>query len=122
MNYINKYAYYTKSAIHSIMRYSIDLRKRVLSFIETGGSITDASRRFSVSRSIIYKWINADDPFTYQKPGPRKPRSLDPQLLKQHVLDFPDHSLRERASYFGVSPFCVWYGLKNIGYTYKKRN
>ena len=60
------------------MRYSIDLRKRVLDFVEAGGSKAEASRRFSVSRTIIYEWLDASNPFTYEKPGPvdRAPLTL----------------------------------------------
>ena len=46
------------------MRYSIDLRKGVLSFIEAGGSKAEAARRFSVSRTTIYQWLEATDPFS----------------------------------------------------------
>ena len=63
------------------MVYSLDLRKRVLDFIATGGSKTEASRRFSVARSTLYKWLNAPDPFKRHKPGPRRPRTLDPDAL-----------------------------------------
>ena len=52
------------------MRYSQDLRKRVLDFIAAGGSKAEASRRFQVSRRCIYNWLDAVDPFTYEKPGP----------------------------------------------------
>ena len=102
------------------MRYSADLRKRVLDFIKAGGSKVEACRRFSISRATLYKWLNAKDPFAYQKPGPRGPRSIDYDALKQHVADFPDQTLKERACHFGVSTFCISYGLKNIGCTRKK--
>ena len=48
------------------MRYSQDLRKRVIDFIAAGGS----KGRFGVSRRCIYNWLDAADPFTYEKPGP----------------------------------------------------
>ncbi len=104
------------------MRYSIDLRKRVLDFVEAGGSKAEAFRRFSVSRTIIYKWLNASSPFAYQKPGPRGSRVLDPDALKKHVSDFPDQTLSERACHFGVSPFCIWYRLQKLRYTRKKHS
>ena len=53
-----------------IMRYSSDLRKRVLDFVNNGGSKAEASRTFSVSRKVIYNWMAAEAPFTYEKPGP----------------------------------------------------
>ena len=102
------------------MRYSSDLRKRVLDFIETGGSKTEASRRFGVSRPTIDKWLKATDPLAYEKPGPRTPTRLDPDALKAHVNAFPDQTLAERADYFQVSTFCIWYGLKRIGCPRKK--
>ena len=70
----------------SIMRYSPDLRKRVLDFIQAGGSKTEAAKRFNVGRTTIYKWLNAPDPFAYQRPGPRGPRSIDYDALKQHMI------------------------------------
>ena len=88
----------------SIMRYSPDLRKRVLDFIQAGGSKTEAAKRFNVGRTTIYKWLNAPDPFAYQRPGPRGPRSIDYDALKQlYPADFPDQTLKERAVHFGVS-------------------
>ena len=99
------------------MRYSPDLRKRVLDFIQAGGSKTEAAKRFNVGRTTIYKWLNAKAPFTYQKPGPR---SIDYEALKQHITEFPDQTLKERAAHFGVSAFCIGYSLKRLGYTRKK--
>ena len=102
------------------MAYSLDLRKRVLDFIAAGGGKTEAERRFSVSRTIIYRWLNASDALARQKPGPRQPRDLDPDVLRKHVADFPDQTYAERADHFGVSKSCIWYGLKRIGCTRKK--
>ena len=58
------------------MAYSLDLRKRVLDFIATGGSKTEASRRFSVARSTLYKWLNA--PENVINPGPVARELLTP--------------------------------------------
>ena len=102
------------------MRYSPDLRKRVLDFIAAGGSKAEASRRFQVSRRSIYNWLDAVDPFAYEKPGPRKPYRLDPEALAEHVKEFPDSTQKERAAHFGVSQRCICYGLKRIGCTRKK--
>ena len=104
-----------------IMRYSIDLRQRVLKYIQEGGTKVSASQRFSVSRGVIYQWLKAEAPLTYQKPGPRGPRLLDPSALKQHVLEFPDQTLSERGRHFQVSKSSVWYGLRKLGLTRKKR-
>ena len=39
------------------MSYSIDLRERVIKFIENGGSKMEAVRTFSVCRVTIYSWL-----------------------------------------------------------------
>ena len=103
------------------MRYSIDLRKRVLDFVKNGGSKAKASRTFNVSRTAIYQWLAAEDPLTWKKPGPRGPRLLDYQALKKHVADFPDKTLAERAEDFGVSKDGIWYALSKLGITRKKK-
>ena len=103
------------------MRYSSDLRWRVLTFVENGGSKVQAAQRFGVSRASIYRWLNATDPLDYQKPGPREPRLLDYQHLEQHVAEFPDLTQQERAKHFGVSRACIGHGLQKIGCVCKKK-
>ncbi len=102
------------------MAYSTDLRKRVLDFIHTGGKKSEASRRFSVDRSTVYRWLSAKTPFAPQKPGPKNMRCLDEAALKKHVADFPDLTQNERASHFGVSASSIRYGLRKLGITRKK--
>lgn len=102
------------------MTYSTDLRQRVLDFIRTGGRKSEASRRFSVNRSTIYRWLSAEDPLTPAKPGPKKMRVLDEAALRKHVSDFPDLTQNERATHLGVSEASIGYGLRKLGITRKK--
>ena len=103
------------------MSYSSDFRKCVLDFVAKGGSKAEASRRFGISRGIIYKWLVAPDPLTAQKPGPQGSRTLDYPALQQHVADFPEAPQQERAAHFGVSRHGIWYALKKLNITRKKR-
>ena len=67
--------------VHSryvFMRCSIDLRKRVLEFVNSGSSKSEAARIFKVSRSSIYTWLKSQDALSYRKPGPTGPRSRRP--------------------------------------------
>ena len=102
--------------------YSTDLRKRVLDFIQTGGKKSEASRRFSVDRSTIYRWLGAEDPLATEKPGPKNMRCLDESELKKHVAEFPDLTQDERATYFGVSVSSIGYGLRKLGNLTRKKN
>ncbi|MYG05973.1 hypothetical protein F4167_05030 [Candidatus Poribacteria bacterium] len=104
-----------------VMRYSTDLRKSVLDFVNNGGSKAEAERTFGVSRQAIYNWLEAEAPFTYQKPGPKGPRSIDYDALGKHVADFPDKTLVERADHFGVSKGCISYAFEKLNITRKKR-
>ena len=103
------------------MSYSSDFRKCVLDFVNNGGSKAEASRQFGISRTIIYEWLAAEDPLTSKRPGPQGPRTLDYQALQQHVADFPDATQQERAAHFGVSKHGIWYALKKLNITRKKR-
>ena len=40
------------------MSYSLDLRQKVINYIENGGKITEAAKKFGVGRATIYKWLN----------------------------------------------------------------
>ena len=106
--------------VFMIMAYSTDLRKSVLDFINKGGSKTAAKRIFGVSRTTIYNWLEAEDPFACEKPGPKGPWHIDYDALQQHVADFPDSTLAERAKHFGVSNSCIWYALGKLNITRKK--
>ena len=103
------------------MAYSTDLRKRVLEFIANGGSKAAAERRFGISRRTIYNYLEAEDPLACKKPGPKGPRTIDYDALRQHVADFPDRTLAERAHHFGVSPHGIFYALSKLNITRKKK-
>jgi transposase len=107
--------------VFMFMRYSTDLRKCVLDFINNGGSKASAERTFGVSRRAIYNWLEAKDPLAHEKPGPRGPRDIDYDALREHVADFPDKTLTERAKHFGVSKGCISYAFEKLNITRKKR-
>jgi transposase len=102
------------------MRCSQDLRKRVIDFVRGGGSKTEAARRFQVSRASVYNWTNAPDGLAYQRPGPKGPRRLDWQALRQEVATHPDRTQQERARQFGVSRHCIWQALQQMKLSRKK--
>ncbi|MCS7225552.1 MAG: transposase, partial [Gloeomargarita sp. SKYB31] len=39
------------------MCYSLDLREKVMAFIENGHSITQAAKVFNIGRATIYRWL-----------------------------------------------------------------
>ncbi|HEX1501995.1 TPA: helix-turn-helix domain-containing protein, partial [Streptococcus pneumoniae] len=82
------------------MAYSIDFRKKVLSYCERIGSITEASHVFQISRNTIYGWLKLKKKtgeLNHQVKG-TKPRKVDRDRLKNYLTDNPDAYLTEIAS------------------------
>jgi len=100
--------------------YALDLRERVVKFIQAGGSKAEAARRFDLGRRTVYRYLAA------AKAGglaPKKSwgkwRKLDPQKLSTHVQAHPDATLKELETVFGVSHNAVWVRLGKLGFTLK---
>jgi transposase len=104
------------------MRCSTDLRKRVIKFVQGGGSKAEAARRFQVSRTSVYNWTGVPDGLSYQRPGPKGPRRLDWAALRAHVEKYPDYMQKERARSFGVSRHCLWHALQRMHLSRKKND
>jgi len=66
------------------MTYSVDLRERVIGFVKSGGSKSEAARQFKVSRWCVYECLSRDslEPAKQVCPGPWK---LAPESLEAHV-------------------------------------
>jgi transposase len=101
--------------------YALDLRERVVKFIQGGGSKAEAARRFALARSSVYRYLTA------AQKGALPPktswgtwRKLDPQKLQAHVKKHPDATLKELQTVFGVSHHAVWVRLGQLGFTLKK--
>ena len=102
------------------MSYSIDLRQRVVAFVQEGGSKAEAARRFQVSLWCIFNWMQRKD--LQPCPALRRVRKLNWQALKAHVQAHPDALLRERAAHFNVHINAIWYALSQMKISYKKKS
>ena len=102
------------------MAYSVDLRKRVVEFVRSGGSKAEASRRFKVSRWCVFDWLQRED-LTPRRPLEGHNRRMDWDELKRNVSDFPDWPLKRRARLFKASPSAICMALRKMGITVKKK-
>jgi transposase len=101
--------------------YALDLRERVVKFIQNGGSKAEAARRFDLGRSSVYRYWDAVQTGTLApKTSWGKWRKLDPEKLQAHVKKHPDATLKELQTVFGVSHHAVWVRLGQLGFTLKK--
>src|ERR1035438_7377973 len=88
--------------------YALDLRERVVKFIQGGGSKVEAARRFELARSSVYRYLVAAQKGALPpKTSWGKWRKLDPEKLRAHVKKHPDATLKGIQKVFGVSHHAV---------------
>lgn len=102
------------------MAYSLDLRIRVIDYLENGGSVTKAAKLFQVGRASIYRWLNRET--LESTKVKRRSRKLDWSDLKKDVEKNPERRLIDRAKQFGVRPSAISYALKIMKMTRKKNS
>lgn len=104
--------------------YSIDLRERVLSYIEDGHTQKEASDVFNIPRQTIYNWFclkTETGDLEMRRSGKRRSSKFDEEKLKETILLHPDYYLSEIAVVFKATPSGVCRALKRFGITRKKR-
>lgn len=100
------------------MAYGIDLRRRVVDFVRSGGSKVGAHRLFKVSLWCVNDWCQRDSLEANSPPG--RARKLDWKALARDVQENPDKRLIERAKEFNVWTNSIWYALAEMDIKYKK--
>jgi transposase len=101
--------------------YTLDLRERVIKFVQAGGSKVEASRCFNLGRRTVYRYLAAAQQGALApKTSWGKWRKLDPKKLSAHVKAYPDATLQEIATRLAVSHNAVWVRLGKLGLTLKK--
>lgn len=103
--------------------YSVDLRKRVLEYIKETQDKVKASQLFKVGIATIYRWIARKTQTGSVNPSPKKTykKKIDDQELIAYITKNPDHFLSEIANHFGTSLQAIFYALKRLKITRKKR-
>lgn len=103
--------------------YSVDLRKRVLGYIEETGDKTKACQLFKVGIATVYRWIALKNQSGDVEPSPRKiyKKKINDQELIAYMEKNPDHFLFEIATQFKTTPQAIFYALKRLKITRKKR-
>lgn len=103
--------------------YSVDLRRRVLEYIEETADKTKASQLFKVGIATIYRWIARKKQSGNVEPSPKKAykKKIDDQKLIAYVEQNPDHFLFEIATHFNTTLQAIFYALQRLKITRKKR-
>lgn len=103
--------------------YSVDLRERVLGYLQQKDDKKKASKIFKVGIATVYRWVRQKKEKGHVEPHHREYsyRKLDYNLLAQYVKEHPDHFLIEIAQHFSVTEQAIFYALKKLKITRKKR-
>ena len=103
--------------------YSLDLRKKVIEYIESGGSQKSAVNIFKLNPSTISRWW-----LRYKTEGHYKPRvrtGKKPNVtrleLQRYIAANPNFNTNQMGKYFGMSNVGALYWLRKLGYSYKKK-
>jgi len=105
------------------MTYSIDLREKVMEFLEKGHRVSQAEESFGISGFTIRKWRRKLEETGNLGDEPRQAtfKKLDPEKLKAHVGEHPDAYLKEMGEAFGCSGTTVFKALRRLKITRKKK-
>lgn len=107
--------------------YSKDLREKLFAQLDSGMSITKASKIFRINRQTIYNWISIKEETGkleaksgYQRGHSHKIRDLE--ILEKFLLENPDKTLNQLSLLWSekISGWTLGRWIRKLGYTYKK--
>ena len=103
--------------------YSLDLREKVIKYIESGGSQISASKIFTLGYNTVNRWYTR-----YKREGhinPRTSQGAKPKIKTEEFINYvennPNLDAAEIGDHFGISKTGAWYWLKKVGFSYKKK-
>jgi transposase len=104
------------------MAYSIDFIKRAVAYRQKGHTFGQLLKAFEIPSVTYYDWEKKLDNGYYDTKTIReRKRKIDKDELKRKVAEKPDAYLRELAEEYGCTESAVFYALKKLNITRKKR-
>ena len=105
------------------MAYSVDLRSRVIEYLEKGHTQEETSEIFSVGITTIKRWktLLSETGGLEKRPLNRSARIFESEKLDAYVEKNPDALLKDVAEHFGGSVTGAFYALEREKITLKKK-
>ena len=106
------------------MAYSVDLRSRVIDYLEKGHTQEETSILFSVGTSTIKRWLSllSETGSLNKRPLNRSASIFDSEKLNAYIEENPNALLKDIAEHFNGSITGAFYALEREKITYKKRD
>jgi len=103
--------------------YSLDLRERIVRFVEQGHSKAEAARFFNVCWRTVLRYCQKqeDGESLAPKPRPGRKKKFTDDALQQEVKAFPSATLKDYAKTLKASHVAVWKRLGKLKITRKKK-
>ncbi len=103
--------------------YSLDLRERVLKYLEKNDDKKIACDLFEVSLSTVFRWVRRKKEkgsvAAFKRKHPYK--KIDEQALLDYVKNHEDYFLSEIGEHFSMTAPGIFYALKRLKVTRKKK-
>lgn len=101
------------------MTYSKEKREVILTYKEKHGlTFEETAKQFDVSSRTLQRWSKRIEPKKHKKYKTK----IDIEELKKDIANYPDSYQFERAEKFNVSKFCIYYHLKKLKISCKKKS
>lgn len=105
------------------MVYSVDLREKAVALVEKGKPKAEIAELLEIGIATLYRWLKKKADGASLKPAKTSGfiRKIDPKMLAEYVKKHPDHTLMEMKQNLGFGISSIWYRLKQLKITLKKR-
>lgn len=104
------------------MAYSKDYKKCAVEYKRNHHTFEETKEIFGMAKSTFYEWEKEYDAGFPDKPKRTYEKKINKEALKRAISERPDSELAELAEAFACTPQAVFYALKRMGITLKKRH
>ena len=102
--------------------HTLELRERIVRFVNQGGLKTDAAKIFNVGRKSVYRYLDAAEAGKLAPlPCGGSKKKFSSEKLEEEVAKKPDATLKELGKELGVNHVSVWRRLRKMSVTRKKK-
>ncbi|MDR1891048.1 MAG: transposase [Puniceicoccales bacterium] len=102
--------------------YSLDLREKVMAYVNSGKKKIEEMKIFNLHRRTIYRWERRlrEERLAATESKIQNPKKLYPEELREYIKNNPVKTLKEIGAAFRANDASALYRIRQLGITYKK--